>query len=68
MEHSGLLHRTQTNEYKRRGKILKDAGGHVHRGVFTLFIAPMLHMFFNAVNVDTSLNVTDGFKGNDLAD
>lgn len=55
-------------KYKRRGKILKDAGGHVHCSVFTLFIAPMLHMFFNAVNVATSLNVTDGFKGNDLAD
>lgn len=25
-------------------------------------------MFFNVVNMDTSLNVTDEFKGNDLAD
>lgn len=25
-------------------------------------------MFFNAVNISTSLNVSDGFKGNDLAD
>ena len=45
------------------------AGAHVHCRIITLFIAPVLHdFFFDAVNIGTSLNVTDGFKGNGLVD
>lgn len=45
-----------------------DAGAHVYCCDITLFIAPMLHMFFSAINISTSLNVTDRFKGNDFVD
>lgn len=44
--------------------MLDGCWGHI----VTLFISPMLHRFFNVVNIGTSLNVTDGFKVNDLAD